>query len=317
MDQSLLSTRDIIGIYFDALEASDGAPWVNAVSNMFNSDQASETYNFLRHVPAFREWVAGRQAKGLFGDGVTLTNAHYEATLEVALKDLRRDKTAQIEARIGDLVDRQVSHWASLLSILIANGPSTACYDGQFYFDTDHVEGENTTNQSNDISVDISALPAATHGVVTNPSMEEMQQSIFKGIAAILGFLDDRSEPMNESARAFGVYVPLALYDKALGATENITTQSLPQNLNPNQLANFSVDVWADARSTWTDSFAVFRTDSPIKGLIRQQETEPELKVKDENSEFAFDNDAIQVGIDTWRTTGYGLWQRACYVTMT
>jgi hypothetical protein len=39
--------------------------------------------------------------------------------------------------------------------------------------------------------------------------------------------------------------------------------------------------------------------------------------MKDESSEYAFDNDAIQIGIDAWRGADYGLWQRACYVTMT
>ena len=315
MDQSLLSTRDIVGIYFDALETNTGAPWVDAVSNMFNSDQESETYNFLRHVPAFREWSAGRQAKGLLGDGFTIKNVHYEATLEFTLRDMRRDKTSQIEARIMDLVDRQQTHWASLLTTLIEAGTSTACYDGQFFFDTDHSEGDSGS-QSNDITVDISTLPVTTAGTVTNPHVEEMQQSIYKGIAQILSIVDNQGEPMNENARSFGVMVPFSLYDKALAATQEISTRALPQNLNPNLLANFSIDVWHNARSSWTDSFAVFRTDSPIKGLIRQEETAPDLKAKDENSEFAFDNDAVQIGVDSWRSTGYGLWQRACYVTM-
>ena len=67
---------------------------------------------------------------------------------------------------------------------------------------------------------------------------------------------------------------------------------------------------------TWTDSFSVWRTNSPIKGLICQEEQGTELKVKDEGSEYEFDNDAWQFGIDAWRGVGYGYWQRACYVTM-
>jgi phage major head subunit gpT-like protein len=69
-------------------------------------------------------------------------------------------------------------------------------------------------------------------------------------------------------------------------------------------------------RLTWTDKFAVFRTDSPIKALIRQTEQDVELKAKAEGSEFEFDNDAWQFGIDAWRGVGYGYWQRACLVTM-
>lgn len=315
MDQSILSSRAVIGMYYARLEANPGMAWVNGVSNLFNSDQASETYPFLGQSPAMREWVGGRQAKGLSGNSLQITNKHYESTLEIALRDLRRDKTPQIEARVQELADRSMTHWASLLSTLILNGPSTVCYDGQYYFDTDHSEG-SSGSQSNDITVDISALPAAVHGVVTAPSVEEMQQSILKGIAQILSFKDNQGEPMNEDAQRFLVLVPVGLYLTAVAAVSTLMTAALQQNLNPNMIAGLTVDVQMNARLTWTDSFAVFRTDSPVKGLIRQSETENDLKVKDENSEFAFDNDAIQIGIDAWRNVGYGYWQRACYVTM-
>ncbi|TAK45258.1 MAG: hypothetical protein EPO27_10590 [Betaproteobacteria bacterium] len=316
MDQSILSSRAIMGMYFARLETNPGLAWVNAVSNLFNSDQASETYAFLGQSPAMREWIGGRQAKGLRGNSLIIANKHYEATLEVSVRDARRDKTPQIEARVNEFADRSLTHWGSLLSTLLINAPSTACYDGQFYFDTDHSEGDSGT-QDNDITVDISALPAAVHGVVTAPSVEEMQQSILKGIAQILSFKDDRGEPMNENAKAFTVIVPTALYLTAVAACSVLTTAALQQNLNPNLVASMTVDVQMNPRLTWTDSFAVFRTDSPIKGLIRQSETEVELKAKAEGSEFEFDNDAWQFGIDAWRNVGYGYWQRACYVTMT
>lgn len=316
MDQQLLSSRAIMGMYFARMEANPGLPWVDGVSNYFTSDQASETYPFLGMSPAMREWIGGRQAKGLRGNSVTLTNRHYEATLELRKTDVRRDKTPQIEARVNEFADRSMTHWASLLSTLLINGPSTVCYDGQYYFDTDHSEGDSGS-QSNDITVDISELPAAVHGAVTAPSMEEMQHSILKGIAQILSFKDDRGEPMNENATRFLVVVPVSLYLIAVQACSTIATAALQQNLNPNLVAGLRVDVQMNPRLTWTDSFAVFRTDSPLKGLIRQSETDAELKAKAEGSEFEFDNDAWQFGIDAWRTVGYGYWQRACYVTMT
>jgi phage major head subunit gpT-like protein len=316
MDQSGLSSRAIIGLYFARLEANPGLAWVNKVSNLFGSDQSSETYAFLGQSPAMREWLGGRAAKSLRQNSITLLNKHYEATQEIAIRDLRRDKTGQITARVNELADRSLTHWASLLSTLIANAASTVCYDGQFYFDTDHSEGESGT-QDNDIAVDISALPAAVHGVVTAPSVEEMQQAILKGIAQVLTFKDDQGEPMNEGAHDFLVLVPVGLYLVAVAAVSALATAALQQNLNPNLIAGLTVDIQMDARSAWTDEFAVFRTDSPIKGLIRQSEMDAEFKMKDENSEFAFDNDAIQIGIDAWRNVTYGYWQRACFVTMT
>ena len=316
MDQSLLSSRAIRGMYFLRLEADLGMGWMDGVSNAFSSDQASETYNFLGQSPAMREWVAGRQAKGFSGNGLTIVNKHYEATIEVSKRDARRDKTAQLSARMSDFADRAQTHWASLLSALLIAAPSTVCYDGQYFFDTDHAEGLSGT-QDNDITVDISALPAAVHGVVTAPSVEEMQQSILKGIAQILSFKDDQGEPMNENARSFVVIVPVGLYLTAVAAVGALTTAALQNNLNPNIIAGLTVSIQMNARLTWTDSFAIFRTDSPIKGLIRQTEQEVELKSKAEGSEFEFDNDAWQFGIDAWRGVGYGFWQRACYVTMT
>lgn len=317
MDQSLLSSRAIMGMYFARLEADPGVAWLNGVSNLFNSDQAGETYNFLGQSPAMREWVGGRQAKGFSGQGLTIVNKHYEATIEIAKRDLRRDKTGQIQARVQEFADRAMTHWASLVSAAILAGGATVCYDGQFYFDTDHSEGDSGT-QSNSISVDISELPALLHGAsAAAPSLEEMQQSILRGITQILSFKDDRGEPMNESARSFLVKVAPSLYPMAIAAVTRLNNAALQQNMDPSVIANFDVQVAMNTRlATWTDKFAVFRTDSPIKGLIRQTEQEVELKAKAEGSEFEFDNDAWQFGIDGWRGVGLGYWQRACLVTM-
>lgn len=315
-DLSILSSRAVMGMYFARLEQNPGLAWVNGVSNLFTSDQDSETYPFLGQSPGMREWIGGRQAKGLGGNALTIANRHYESTLEIAVRDARRDKTPQIEARVADFADRSLTHWASLLSTLIAAGESTVCYDGQFFFDTDHVEGSSGV-QSNDISVDISTLPATLHGVVTAPSVEEMQQSILKGITQIMSVKDNQGEPMNEAASSFLVKVPVPLYMVAIAACSTLTTAALQNNMNPNLVANLSVQVAMNARLTWTDKFAIFRTDSPIRALIRQSETEIDLKAKAEGSEFEFDNDAWQFGIDTWRNAGYGYWQRACLVTMT
>ncbi len=316
MDQSLLSSRAIRGMYFARLETNAGLPWVSGLSNMFGSDQSSETYAFLGQSPGFREWIGGRQAKGLSSNALTITNKHYESTLEVAVKDARRDKTGQIQVRVQEFADRSVTHWASLLSSLLLNGASNVCYDGSYYFATDHAEGKSGT-QSNSISVDISALPALVHGTATAPSVEEFQQALLACIAQILAFKDDKGEPMNENAKEFIVKVPVSLYLIASAAVSAVTTTALQQNLNANLIAGLKISVVMNPRlSIWTDKFSVHRVDSPIKGMICQEEKSTELKVKAEGSEYEFDNDAWQFGLDSWRSVGYGYWQRACLVTL-
>ncbi|GAF98065.1 unnamed protein product, partial [marine sediment metagenome] len=162
-----LGTRGIIGEYFRRMEQDTGLPWVNGISNHFGSDQLTETYEFLGQTPVFREWIGGRNAKGLLDFNFTITNKHYESTLELTERQRARDKSSQVEIRIADQVRRAQSHWASLLTTLIVAGEAALCYDGQFFFDDDHAEGASGS-QSNDISIDISDFAVATAGTITN-----------------------------------------------------------------------------------------------------------------------------------------------------
>jgi phage major head subunit gpT-like protein len=317
MGTQTLSSRAIIGEFYRRLEQDLGASWIPAVSMLFTSDQSSEEYRWLGQSPAMREWIGGRNAKGFLENGITIANKHFEATLEVLLRDLRRDKTGQIMVRIGELAERANAHWASMLSTLILNGASTTCYDGQYFFDTDHADpgASYTTAQSNSISVDISALPASVHGSTTAPSVEELQQSVLSGITQILTFRDNQGEPMNENARSFLVMVPPGFGFVGRAAL------AMPGAAGPtaqNALGDFNIALAVNPRlSAWTAQFAVFRADGSVKAFIRQQEQEVQVRAKAENSEFEFDNDAHQYGIDAWRNVGYGYWQHGCLVTMT
>ncbi len=309
MDQSALSSRAVVGLYFEALAAQAGQGWIDAVSNYFTSDQDSEQYRWLGMPPALREWIGGRNAKGFSTNGIDIANKHFESTVEIAIPDLRRDKTGQIRVRMAELAERGNSHFAKLLSTLIVAGEAGLCYDGQYFFDTDHAEGVSG-NQSNLISTDISALPASAHGAVTAPSPEEMQQAILKSIAQMYVFVDDQGEPLNEMASEFLVLVPVGLSAATLAALSMVRAAGA----STFAMENFQVRAAVNPRLTaggWTDKFVTLRTDGSVKPFIRQEETAPDLKVKDETSEFAFDNDAIQIGIDTWRNVGYGRWQGA------
>lgn len=308
-----LSSRAIIGEFYNTLNADPGMAWVNDVSMYMESDQDSETYPWIGQVPQMREWVGGRQAKGFTDNGITVANKHFESTIDILVRHLRRDKSGQALIRIRDLAARTNSHWASLLSTLLINGTSSVCYDGQFFFDTDHAEGSSGA-QSNDLTIDISTLPCSVHGTVTAPSVEEMQQAILAAVAQILSFKDDQGEPMNEGAQSFRVIVPVGLFlvaSKAIAlpvTNASITQQNVPEGMK--------LSLSMNPRLTWTDSFAVFRADGNTKAFIRQEETAVQLKAKAEGSEYEFDNDAHQYGVDTWRNVAYGFWQHACYQQM-
>lgn len=316
MSAQSLGSRAIIGEFYKTLEQDIGASWIPGISNLFTSDQEGETYRWLGQVPSMREWVGGRNAKGFKDNGIEIKNLHFEATLEVLVREMRRDKTGQVMVRIRELAQRANAHWAKLLSTLIINGASTVCYDGEYFFDTDHPE--SGANQSNTVSVDISALPAAVHGSTTVPSTEEMQGSIMAAIQAIYGFKDDQAEPTNENARRFMVMVPPSLWTPAYQAVYSPLAGTLQSSLDQIRTGGLDIVPVVNARlSSWTANFAVFRLDSEIKPLIRQQETEIQVKAIAEGSELEFNEDKHHYGIDAWRNVGYGDWKAACLITMT
>lgn len=314
MSGSALTSRGVIGIFYEELEKAIATDWTGLVSmDFFQSDMETETYKWLGMAPAMREWIGGRQAKGLRDNGISITNKKWEATLEIPVDWMRRDKTGQIRVRIADLAQRAVSHWASLLSTLILNGTSSVCYDGQYFFDTDHSEGDSGL-QSNNLTIDISALPATVHGTTTAPSVEEMQQVILAAISAILGFKDDQGEPMNEGARNFIVMSPVSLMTPVLAATKNPVIGS-STNLITN-VSDFSIVPAINPRLTWTDSIVVFRTDGATKAFIRQEEEGLTINAIAEGSEEEFKNDKHLYGVKAIRNVGYGFWQKAARIQM-
>jgi len=309
----LLTDRAIVGEFYHRLEAATAASWVGQTSMLFSSDQESETYEWLGQTPAMREWIGGREAKGLSGQSITIFNKDYESTLEIPRRWMERDKTGQIMVRISEQADRAVTHWQKLLSDLIASADSTVCYDGQYFFDTDHSEGDSGT-QSNEINVDISAVSAKLHGTTTAPSPEELRGMVFAGVEQMLGFKDDQGEPMNEMAREFVVMVPTAWFTTAAAALRNPNLGGAEQNTF-GSLDGFSFSLAVNPRLSWTESLAVMRADASTAPFIRQEENGVQVEVIGEGSEHAFKTGKHLYGISASRAVGLGYWQQAVKAT--
>jgi phage major head subunit gpT-like protein len=280
---------------------------------LFQSDQESETYPWLGMAPAMREWIGGRQAKGFRENQVVIANKKYESTMEVPVDWLRRDKTGQIRVRIAEQTERANAHWAKLLNQLIIDGEAGVCYDGQFFFDTDHSEGDSGT-QDNDIAVNITTTTAPTTG--------EMETAILTAIQQIIGFKDDQGEPMNENAQRFLVMVPVPFMSAAaaaLGSSIIVDASTSRSNtiLTLSSMAGFQVSLAVAPRLTWTTKFAVFRADGQLGAFIRQEEEDITVDAIAEGSEEEFKNDRHLYGIKAIRNVGYGYWQKSCLVTFT
>jgi len=309
-----LGRRDIIGKFFAAIEEYTGKSWIDLVSVLFDSDQDSETYKWLGMVPAMREWVGGRQAKGFRENGITIVNKTFEATLNILVDWIRRDKTKQVRIRINELAERATGHWAKLLSTLITNGTgatSGLCYDGQYFFDDDHSEGDSGTQKNLLTNGEVAALDVAA---ATTPTVSEAIKAILGVIAYMLGYKDDQGEPMNANAKKFTVMTSVTLWPYLVHAElgEPADESNVLKELKKQ---GFIVSVVPNPRLTYTTQFATFRTDAPAAPFIRQEEEKISIGGKGEGSEFEFDNNMHQYGIKAIRNVGFGYWQYASHST--
>ena len=308
MSAAFLSSRSIIGSFYMRLAELSGIEWINLTSMLFQSDQESETYKWLGMSPAMREWVGGRNAKGFRENGITIVNKMFESTIEVSVNDLRRDKSGQVIVRINDLARRTNEHWYDLLTALIVAAETTACYDGQFFFDADHVEGDSGS-QSNDITSDV--------GTTTAPTAAEMELAIFASIAQILSFKDDQGKSINRGANAFRILVPVPFMASALAAVRSATiVDGSGSRQNVLAQSGFSLNVDVNSDLGWTTKFATFRTDGDVKPFIRQEEEPVKLDAIAEGSELEFRENKHNYGVHASRNVGYGYWQHACSTTL-
>lgn len=307
MGASGLGSRAIIGAFYNELEQNIGQTWIPDVSMQFDSNQESETYKWLGMAPAMREWIGGRNAKGFRENGITIVNKKYESTMEVLCDEIRRDKTGQVMLRVAEQARRANSHWASLLTTLIVAGESGECYDGQYFFDDDHSEGDSGT-QSNDLT------GAAATG--TQPTATEAEDALMSCVAAILGFKDDQGEPMNEDAKEFRIMIP-TVYLKPFAAVLGADYIAAGQSNIVRTLDGFNFNLTVNPRLTSGAKFYVFRSDAKTKALIRQEELPITVAAVAEGSELEFNEDKHHYGISASRNVGYGYWQHGVLYTFT
>jgi len=312
-----LGSRSIIGTFYETLEQSVGATWMPSLAMEFTSDQESETYKWLGQSPAVREWIGGRLAKGLRENGLTIVNKTFEATLKVLVDEIRRDKTSQVMLRIKELADRVAAHPMSLISTLINNGGGATnglAYDGQFFFDTDHQEGDSPSQKNDLVAGDYAVLNV---GTATAPTANEMADALMAVIQHFYSLKDDQNEPINELARAFLVMVPVNMWGAAQNAVSaNMLNTGSGSRDNPLMKMGVSLSVAANPRLTATDKFAVYRTDGRTKPFIHQTEEGVTMSAIAEGSEHEFKENEHLYGVKVIRNVGYGMWQHAIRATL-
>ncbi len=123
----------LFGAAFTAAESQYGR-----IAMRVPSSTAEEKYGWLGKMPRFREWVGDRVFNSLRTSDYTIKNKKWESSIEVDRTDIDDDRLGIYSPLMQALGQDSATHPDELVFALLAAGFATTCYDGQYFFDTDH-----------------------------------------------------------------------------------------------------------------------------------------------------------------------------------
>jgi phage major head subunit gpT-like protein len=147
----IINMQNLTGIYksfstiFNEAYLQAASQW-DLVAMEAPSAGRENTYAWLGDLPQMREWIGDRQISDLKAHDYTLKNKSYEATIEVDRDDIDDDLIGIHRPRIQMMGQQAKVHPDILIFDLLKLGFETECYDGQYFFDTDHPVGDSTVS---------------------------------------------------------------------------------------------------------------------------------------------------------------------------
>lgn len=106
-------------------------------------------YGWLGKFPRMREWLGDRVINGMMEHDYSIVNKQFELTIGVSVPDIKDDNLGIYLPMFEEMGQAAGEHPDELVFDLLKAGFSSNCYDGQYFFDTDHpVLDENGVEQS-------------------------------------------------------------------------------------------------------------------------------------------------------------------------
>lgn len=262
------------------------------VAMLVPSSTKTNDYKWLSNFPRMQKWIGEKTVKALAASGYTITNDDWEVTVEVDRNDIDDDNLGIYapQAQMAGESAKQLPD--EIVFDLVNKGFASQCYDGQYFFDVDHVvAGQSVSNKgTKKLSAASLAAARASYGAART---------------AMKKFRDDEGRPLNISPNV--LLVPPALEDDAnlLMTTERF------EDGKPNPYRNTATVVvapWLNSDTAWF----LLDTSRPIKPFIYQERKKPNfVQQTDPQADGVYMRKKFLFGAEARAAGGYGFWQLA------
>lgn len=301
----LLVNRDSVSALFTSLKttfnnAFAAAPSIWAkIAMKVPSSTGQNDYAWLSKFPKMRKWVGEKQVKSLEAAKYTVKNDDWEATVEVDRNDIEDDNLG-IYGPQAQMAGESAKQLPDEIVAELVNGAFGAkCYDGQYFCDTDHVTGKDSSGA--DIVVSNKGTVA-----LSCATLAAAQASYGAARTAMKKFKDEEGRPL-------GVAPNVLLVPPALEDTANLlmTTDRLEDG-KPNPYKG-TAEVVVEPRLTSDTAWFLLDTSKPIKPFIYQERKAPVfVSQTDMQADDVFSRKQFKFGAEARAAGGYGFWQ-LCY----
>lgn len=102
------------------------------------STTKEQTYGWLGKIPNVREWIGARVVQNITESSYTIREKKWELTIGVDRDDIETDNLGTYAPLFETMGESTGAKWDQLVFDLLKAGFVTNCYDGQYFFDTDH-----------------------------------------------------------------------------------------------------------------------------------------------------------------------------------
>ena len=119
--------------------------WADGV----NSDTETEYYNWTELLVTIREWIGDRVIGNIQGNEWSVKNRHYEGSFGLKVSDINDEKFGMLPRKTQELLAAARLHPENLLFDAVDGAFAGLCFDGQFFFDTDHPTLDQASTYSN------------------------------------------------------------------------------------------------------------------------------------------------------------------------
>jgi len=300
--KAIVTMNELTQRFDDAVMAAE--PYWPTLCTEVNSTHKEETYAWLLRMRGMREWLGERVYQDLTAARYTIANKLWEDSLPVEETDVEDDSVGIYRNLAEDFGNEAVHHPDELVFDLIQAGATTACYDGQPFFDASHVT-QNSGVQSNKLTATVSDTAAVT--------ALEFRAAYNQGINAMLKFKDNLGRPflrprINKGQPDLICLVPVDMQDAADTA---FNAQII--NNTSNRVVNRPRSVETISYLSDQLSFYILNVGRSVKPFVFQKRRPLRRQVKG-IGDYEFKD--LKLLADARYNAGYGLWQFAVKVTV-